>query len=313
MRKGTVVSGKDISGKTFSLGIVVDKAPFSVDVVKVKDYQKFLSGDKSVVRTCYPFHTCLREASPGEIAQKLRKLTCASQSAINDLLESPGERLLAFCELYRRKSFLKRLGFFWERQIKNTRWSMVSVSIFLGLVCGWLLDTTEELFFRSVAIPDVKIVQVTEIKEVEINPFEDAPSGWPLATEAKINSGFGIRGKSMGGNACIHKGVDIAVPVGTPVLATGDGRVIFVGWMGGYGNMVMVEHKGGYITRYGHLDKTKKVKVNQRVKKGMVIALSGNTGHSTGAHLHYEVLPDPQIFIELGKKGIVAAKEAFKK
>ena len=309
MRKGMVVSGKDIFGKSFSVGIIVDKAPFSVDVVKVKDYQKFLSGDKSVVRTCYPFPTCLRGASPREIEQQLRKLTCASQSTINDLLESPGEKLLAFYKLYRIRNFREKVVFFWKRQIKNTRWSMVFLLVFLGLLSGLLFDANKELFFRSVAIPDVKIVHMTEIKEVEVNPFEDAPCGWPLAIETNINSGFGMRG--MGGNSRIHKGVDMAISVGTPVVATGDGKVVFAGWQKGYGNVVKIKHQR-YITLYAHLSKVK-VEKNQEVKKGKVIALSGNTGHSTGPHLHYEVLTDPKIFFNLGKKGIVVEQEAFRK
>jgi murein DD-endopeptidase MepM/ murein hydrolase activator NlpD len=85
-----------------------------------------------------------------------------------------------------------------------------------------------------------------------------------------------------------HSGVDIAVPVGTPVHTTMTGKVAYAGWnTEGYGNLVIVEN-GPYRTYYAHLDRIP-VSVGQAVETGAVIGLSGNTGHSTGPHVHYEV------------------------
>ncbi|SEH82382.1 M23 family metallopeptidase [Epilithonimonas hominis] len=85
-----------------------------------------------------------------------------------------------------------------------------------------------------------------------------------------------------------HKGLDIAVAYGSPVKCAASGKVIFAGVKGGYGNCVIVEHGNGLATLYGHLSEVL-VETNDRVKVGQIIAKSGNTGRSTGPHLHYEV------------------------
>jgi murein DD-endopeptidase MepM/ murein hydrolase activator NlpD len=86
-----------------------------------------------------------------------------------------------------------------------------------------------------------------------------------------------------------HKGVDYAAPTGTPVKATGDGKVVFRGTKGGYGKTVILEHAGKYTTLYAHLSKySARAKSGQRVKQGQVIGYVGMTGLATGPHLHYE-------------------------
>ena len=86
-------------------------------------------------------------------------------------------------------------------------------------------------------------------------------------------------------------GIDIALPTGTPILAAHDGVVTFAGVMGGYGNVVFIEGADGIETRYAHCD-TILVTVGQEVLQGDVIATVGNTGVSTGPHLHFEILRD---------------------
>ncbi len=86
-----------------------------------------------------------------------------------------------------------------------------------------------------------------------------------------------------------HKGVDYAAPIGTPVHAAGDGKVVFVGRKGGYGNVVEVAHAGGVTTRYGHLSRfARGVSRGDRVRQSDVIGFVGMTGLATGPHLHYE-------------------------
>lgn len=85
-----------------------------------------------------------------------------------------------------------------------------------------------------------------------------------------------------------HEGVDLKGPYGTPIASTGDGIVTFAGWQNGYGRLVIINHNNDYETRYGHLSAIA-INAGERVKRGQIIAKLGNSGISTGAHLHYEV------------------------
>ena len=101
-------------------------------------------------------------------------------------------------------------------------------------------------------------------------------------------SGFGYRISPFTGHKQFHEGLDIANRVGTPVIAPASGFVVFAGRKGGFGNLIVINHGHGLTTRYGHLSKIL-VKVGQHVKRGEKIGEIGNTGRSTGPHLHYEV------------------------
>lgn len=103
---------------------------------------------------------------------------------------------------------------------------------------------------------------------------------WPV--RGGISSQFGRRWGRM------HEGVDIRVPPGTPVRAAAGGRVVFAGWNGGYGYLVIVDHGQGVHTYYAH-NRRVVVREGQQVSRGQVLAYSGSTGHTTGPHLHFEV------------------------
>ncbi len=105
----------------------------------------------------------------------------------------------------------------------------------------------------------------------------------------RLTSGFGRRNRPTKGASSYHKGVDWATPVGTSVVASSSGVVTRAGWGSGYGYCVYIKHSDGRETRYGHLSKVL-VSVGQSVSQGQRIALSGNTGVSTGPHLHFEIL-----------------------
>lgn len=108
-----------------------------------------------------------------------------------------------------------------------------------------------------------------------------------------VTSGVGYRVDPFGsGRMTYHNGYDIAVPVGTPVYPTQVGTVYFAGSYRGYGNLVAVQHGEGYVSYYGHNSKIL-VKSGQYVDTNTVIALSGNSGRSTGPHVHYEVRQIP--------------------
>lgn len=112
------------------------------------------------------------------------------------------------------------------------------------------------------------------------------PSGWP--SRGWLTSNFGIRNSPFSGQRTMHEGIDIAARIGTPVYATAAGIVSRAQTENGYGKLVVIDHGYGYKTYYGHNSKLV-VKVGQRVKRGDLIASSGNTGTSTGPHVHYEV------------------------
>ncbi|MBI1329187.1 MAG: peptidoglycan DD-metalloendopeptidase family protein [Alphaproteobacteria bacterium] len=108
---------------------------------------------------------------------------------------------------------------------------------------------------------------------------------------ARISSGFGMRFHPVLGYSRMHKGIDFAVPIGTPVMAAGSGTIAFAGRKSGYGNYVKVQMPNGYATAYGHLSRfAAGIRQGTHVRQGQIIAYSGNTGMSTGPHLHYEIV-----------------------
>ena len=113
---------------------------------------------------------------------------------------------------------------------------------------------------------------------------------------ARLSSPFGMRKHPILGFNKMHRGTDFAAPIGTPIMASGDGIVIKAGWCGGGGNCVKIKHNTTYQTIYAHMSKFSNLAMpGSRIKQGQVIGYVGSTGMSTGPHLHYEV-------IENGKK-----------
>ncbi len=115
------------------------------------------------------------------------------------------------------------------------------------------------------------------------------PTLWPA--QGWLTSGFGVRVDPVTSERTMHRGVDIATAPGAPVVAPSDGLVVYAGVDGIYGKLLVLDHGYGVRTRYGHLAEIA-VSRGQVVKRGMAIAMVGNTGRSTGPHLHYEVRVD---------------------
>lgn len=117
--------------------------------------------------------------------------------------------------------------------------------------------------------------------------YENIPAIKPI--DAKyMTSGFGMRFHPILHQNIMHDGIDLLAEIGTPVMASGNGVVVFTGNKNGYGNVIEIDHGYGYHTVYGHLSEIL-VSVGQQVKRREVIGKSGNSGLSTGPHLHYEV------------------------
>lgn len=131
-----------------------------------------------------------------------------------------------------------------------------------------------------------------ESKIVSLQRNTGAYSGgimaWPVPGYSRISSYYGYRIHPIFKVKKLHTGIDIPAPTGTPIASASDGIVIYTGWLGGYGNAVMVDHGGGIVTLYAH-NSSITVSEGNNVKRGATIAKAGSTGNSTGPHSHFEV------------------------
>ena len=147
-----------------------------------------------------------------------------------------------------------------------------------------------ELIEKKLASQSKSFDQVFELTKEKQKMIKSIPSIQPVSNRdlTRIASGFGLRMHPIYKILKMHKGMDFTAPIGTEIYATGDGVVERVGWVGGYGKTIMINHGFGYKTRYAHCSKYK-CRKGQKVKRGDLIGFVGNTGQSTGPHLHYEV------------------------
>ena len=157
---------------------------------------------------------------------------------------------------------------------------------------------------RKVAFEKEQYVEISAKLKENKKLFAAIPAIRPCL--GRVTDGFGMRMHPILHILRMHEGIDFEAEVGTPVYATGNGVIKFVGHRGGYGLAVEINHGFGYETVYAHLSKAE-VKEGQRVKRGQEIAKTGDTGLSTGPHLHYEVRhngialnPDQFFFGDLG-------------
>ncbi|MCR9067452.1 MAG: M23 family metallopeptidase [Rhodobacteraceae bacterium] len=159
--------------------------------------------------------------------------------------------------------------------------------------------------------PDAMSVRANEVLAAldTMNTHRIAAEGLPFSIPVngsfRFTSGFGYRRDPFTGSRRLHAGTDFAGSRGTPIVAAGDGTVIFAGRQSGYGLMVELRHRDGFTTRYAHLSRIR-VSEGERVSRGERIGDMGNTGRSTGTHLHYEVRRNgdpvnPMTFITAGR------------
>ena len=137
---------------------------------------------------------------------------------------------------------------------------------------------------------------------------------------ARLSSSFGQRKHPISGFNAMHKGVDFAAPMGTPIIAAGSGVVREAGWKGSFGRYIRIKHNATYDTAYAHMKSiAPHIRAGTHVKQGQVIGFVGSTGRSTGAHLHYEILVNNRqvnpmtVSLPTGKRIGGHHLEAFKK
>lgn len=144
---------------------------------------------------------------------------------------------------------------------------------------------TKDIYLQTVSFYELQSVLYENQDRLERTPLI-----WPVTKKSRRTSGYGIRIDPFTGTSRFHHGIDLAYLPNTPIYSTGDGTVTAtLNDAGGFGFLLVINHGYGIQTRYGHLSKFE-VKVGTRVERGKLIARVGNTGRSTGPHLHYEIL-----------------------
>ena len=151
--------------------------------------------------------------------------------------------------------------------------------------------------------PKTPQILMASVKPAKAEEVKKDSLGNPIPNQPKITDVKKVTPAAEPDQMQFHKGMDYAVAYGSDVQCTATGKVIFAGEKGGYGNCVIISHGNGLATLYGHLSSIN-VKTNDNVKVGQVIAKSGNSGRSTGPHLHYEVHKNntpvnPKLFLNL--------------
>ena len=168
-------------------------------------------------------------------------------------------------------------------------------SVISGIVESFKHESEESATEKIANLEKLKDAAITEEEQSQrlMEFFQDqhtllasTPSVWPV--RGWITSGFGRRKSPFTGRQTMHAGIDISTKTGTPIAAPADGVVSYSDRKGAYGLVLVIDHGYGYQTFYGHCSKLGK-KVGDKVKRGEVVAYVGNTGSSTGSHLHYEV------------------------
>jgi len=153
-----------------------------------------------------------------------------------------------------------------------------------------LFDPIPPLSVQTASLRDVRFRRFAPVEEHVPSEWTKEPSIWPVEhPDRQVISRFGPRGQRD------HKGMDIKVPTGTPIMAAADGEVTYAGTRSGYGLVVEISHGDGVGTVYGHMDEIS-VAVGDILQQGDLIGAVGATGNASTPHLHYEVLIDGEIY-----------------
>ena len=152
------------------------------------------------------------------------------------------------------------------------------------------LNNKMNLLERELVVQSRSFDQLADLARSSSDRLAHIPAIQPVSELSlkQMASGYGRRVDPVYGTVKMHEGMDFACDIGTPVYATGNGTVTAAQWNSGYGNMIEIDHGYGYTTRYAHLSRID-VNPGQSVTRGDLIGASGNTGKSTGPHVHYEV------------------------
>lgn len=156
-----------------------------------------------------------------------------------------------------------------------------------------VISTTRkmDMLSKQLYVQSNSLNELVDIGKSQEERLKCIPAIQPVSNKdlTRLASGYGMRIDPIYRTPKFHAGMDFTAKKGTEIYATGNGKITFAGWRQGYGNCIIVNHGFGYETLYGHLDKIK-TRVGKTVTRGEIIGTVGNTGKSTGNHLHYEVM-----------------------
>lgn len=209
-----------------------------------------------------------------EIAETAQRIKLDSQRRDRMITQLEEAVLISFGPL---QTMLKRTGLDVDSLIANVRRNYSG--------SGGLGEALDEVAFVGMDAPDLRLeALMRDLDTLQIYNIAAAkiPISMPINTAFRYSSSFGPR------NGKQHKGIDMALATGNPIYATADGVVNFAGWQSGFGNVVKITHEFGFETVYAHQSKIRVTK-GQRVSRGDRIGDVGNTGRSSGPHLHYEI------------------------
>jgi murein DD-endopeptidase MepM/ murein hydrolase activator NlpD len=185
------------------------------------------------------------------------------------------EKLLSFSETTGRETFVGRGG--------PMNW-LPTWGLSPRKLNHQLDQSLQQMLHFNTAMTDMQVRW-----QSDLGRLDRLPTALPLSGNFLLSSSFGVRADPITHLPSMHEGIDFVAPVGTPVLATAAGVVLRAEFSGAYGHMVEVAHADGFITRYAHL-KTIQVKPQDVLERHDEVGTLGNTGRSTGPHLHYEVI-----------------------
>ncbi|OJX79724.1 MAG: peptidase M23 [Magnetospirillum sp. 64-120] len=223
-----------------------------------------------------------------ELEASLARLQSTYTKAVQQVADAAGARISE------TESRLSRLGLDARRLLNETRRSPGQGGPFIPFHGNSDSDGT-------IGAMITKVQHWVGVKAA----LQRLPLAEPIHGAYDFNSGFGTRNDPLNNRTGIHEGIDLGAAIGTPVYATGDGVVLETGVKARYGLTIDIDHGNGLSTRYAHLSRIK-VQPGQKVTRATIIGLVGNTGRSTGSHLHYEVRlndapRDPLKFISAGR------------